>query len=149
MLKFILFVTIGILTLSQSHILLAAPRDTTYVFDYDNSGNRISRVINFLKSAETNQSLSATENAIIEEKLGEDEILVYPNPTKGELKIDIPNLNERKARILLFNSQGKLLIEKTENANLIEISLKSYSAGFYILKVLIDNESIEWKIIKD
>ena len=147
--KFIIILGICFVLIHQSNITAAVPIDTTYVYDYDNSGNRTSRVINFLKSAEVNASVSETEEKIIAEKLGEDDILVYPNPTKGDLKIDIPNLNDRKARILLFNSQGKLLIDKTMATNLQEISLHHYSAGFYILKVLIENESIEWKIIKD
>jgi len=123
--------------------------DTTYVFTYDDSGNRTGRTINFLKSTQIQGTTSGTEADVITEELNEKEILIYPNPTKGDLKIEIPELGDTSARLFIFNNQGKLLIDKRITNTLSEINISQYSSGLYILKILIEQNSIEWKIIKD
>jgi YD repeat-containing protein len=58
-----------------------------YVFTYDGSGNRLSRTFTqiILKSADT----TMTETTV-----GNFNIKIYPNPTKGQLTLNISNLGK-------------------------------------------------------
>ncbi|MCD6354668.1 MAG: T9SS type A sorting domain-containing protein [Prolixibacteraceae bacterium] len=124
--------------------------DTTYVYSYDNSGNRNERVINLNKSAHIQNSSSSNEKEqIIEEKLSDLNIRIYPNPTQGALKIEIPELGDENARLVIYNNQGKLIIDKKVSKLVTGINLSKYPSGMYILKILIGQNSSEWKIIKD
>lgn len=124
--------------------------DTTYVYTYDASGNRTERVIDLTKSAQIQGNSSSTEKEqMIEEGLAEFNIKIYPNPTKGALKIEIPGLGNEYARLAIYNNQGKLIIDKKVSKFVNEVNLSRYPSGMYILKILIGQNSSEWKIIKD
>jgi len=123
--------------------------DTTFIFSYDNSGNRIERIIDLSKSAQIqNGSLYSEEKKIMDE-LGGHEIKIYPNPTKGALKIEIPGLEGTNARLVVFNNQGKQVIDKKTSGMVTHLNLSRYPSGMYILKILVGREASEWKILKD
>ncbi|WP_299059566.1 T9SS type A sorting domain-containing protein [uncultured Polaribacter sp.] len=67
------------------------------------------------------------------------EILVYPNPTKGNLKIKVPKYLIELA-VNVYNIQGKLIksnIEKVNNGN-INLDFSSISKGIYFIKLNMD-----------
>jgi hypothetical protein len=57
-------------------------------------------------------------------------LLLYPNPTKGNLRISSSN---DIAKIEVYNSQGLLLLVKT--VSLEEIDLSSFQAGMYVVRI--------------
>lgn len=114
-------------------------------FTYDDSGNRISRTVISLKSATTN-GLEAKEP--IEAQIGLQEARIYPNPTEGLLRIDLPNLEIANASLYVYDLHGKLLSHQTATAFNNEINLFSYPDGVYLLIVQIEQNKREWKIIK-
>lgn len=123
---------------------------TNFKFGYDANGNRESRIV--LKSATIpTDSLSAkkTEQPI-EDQIGLQQARIYPNPTKGLLKIDLPSLKEEIATIILFDLNGKEIIKKvaTESSNTVDLSV--YPPGLYVMRILVGlNSQKEWKIIKE
>ena len=124
--------------------------DTTYVFSYDASGNRTDRVINLLKNAEIQATSSENiEKNIVEAELVNLEIKIYPNPTRGILKVEIPNIGEIKPTIIVFNSQGKQIYSNKVSDQTSTINLSNQPPGMYILKLIHNQESLDWKIIKD
>jgi hypothetical protein len=122
---------------------------TTITFQYDYAGNRTDRIIEFKKSAEMLTD-TATQSMPLSERMDEMFISIFPNPTKGQLSIDVVNMSrEVNSSIEMYNNEGKL-IQKLEGilpSNHIDIS--PYTAGIYYMRVNIGKNVREWKIIKD
>ena len=124
--------------------------DTTFVFTYDASGNRTGRVIDLTKSAQiTASSSTVNEEKLFEAELASLDIRIYPNPTKGVLKVEIPDIGDIKPTLVVYNLQGKQLIHKTVSRQISTINLSGQPAGMYIMKIVNGQESLDWKIIKD
>lgn len=130
----------------------AAYAQTSYQYTYDNSGNRLTRTVILLKSATIpNDSLTAKElKKPIEDQVGLQKARIYPNPTKGLLRIDLPFLAEMEAVIRVHDPSGRLVIQQTAVEMNNELNLSSYPYGIYILSIQVgqDNRK-EWKIIKE
>ena len=121
-----------------------------YSYSYDDSGNRIQRKCIELKSGSISRNNHGEQiKKEFEDLVNGQEIKIYPNPTKGMLKIEIPDLKENNARLMVFNNQGQLIKEIKVNSNFSEINLSNHPSGMYILKILIGQNSSEWKIIKE
>lgn len=124
--------------------------DTTFVFTYDASGNRTERVIDLTKSAQiTASSSTANEEKLFEAELENLDIRIYPNPTKGVLKVEIPDIGDIKPTLVVYNLQGKQLVHKTVSNQISTINLSEQPPGMYIMKIVNGEESLDWKIIKD
>jgi uncharacterized repeat protein (TIGR03803 family) len=78
-----------------------------------------------------------------------DDISVYPNPTSDIVVIQLNDIN-KKIRFELFDLAGKLLIQNDISNTGIQISMKEYKSGTYVLKLLDnDNRPTHWfKIVK-
>lgn len=128
-----------------------AHAQTNYGFTYDASGNRITRAVILLKSASIpGDSLQAKQDQkILEDQVGLQKTRIYPNPTKGLLKIDFPSLSQSEATISVYNSTGKLIVRKSASSFGNEVDLSAYPSGFYVMTILIGQEKKEWKIIKE
>lgn len=122
--------------------------DGDILYFYDANGNRQERVIYLSKARKATAKSSDTE-ATIENDSNED-IHIYPNPTKGLLKLEIKSSVEfGSGKIYLFENNGKLIISDNVASYFHSIDLSSYSSGIYIMKVLIDKKAYVWKIIKE
>lgn len=113
---------------------------------YDNAGNRETRQPQII--VQRIDSLENEKNAN-REKMLENKVIIYPNPTCGILQIDIlkvENFNDYK--ISLYNSSGKQLQQwpSVSQSNVIDIS--DYASGIYILQVTCNTDVGNWKIIK-
>jgi len=63
---------------------------------------------------------------------------VYPNPTSGELNVDLTQYIGRSVRMEVYSTEGKLLqfTEIEDVQTTIETwNLSKYAAGMYFLKV--------------
>ena len=123
-----------------------------YKFSYDDSGNREQRIYigTALKSASFENSTAFNEEKPITEDLGFGEIKIYPNPTKGNLIVEIPDFEADKISILVFNLQGKEILNKIGSPNSRnQVNLYNLPSGMYVLKIVAGQESSEWKIIKN
>lgn len=138
---------VGILT------AVVCPAQTAVEFTYDDNGNRDSRMVIDMntKSATIHpDSLQAKQDIKpLDDKVGLQRTRIYPNPTKGMLWIDLPELSEQEATIRLFDSNGKLVIQKVAIELNNELDLTNYPPGIYFMIIQIgQNERKEWKIIK-
>lgn len=121
---------------------------TTIEYGYNDSGDRISRTIINLKSASfTNGSNESTQEPLVEQ-IGLQEAKIYPNPTKGLLRVELPSLQNQNGIIRVFDSNGKLIIEKTASIS-NQVELFNHPSGFYFMQIIIGGEKKEWKIIKE
>ena len=76
------------------------------------------------------------------------DINVFPNPTNGELQVNI-NESVRKVECLkLFNSIGQLLYTRERPEKTEVINLGNFGQGIYLLQVIGENDSIKtFKVI--
>jgi hypothetical protein len=124
-------------------------------YTYDLSGNRTDRNIVTLKSVPANlrdsvERQSSLPKEQFEDNLGDQKILIYPNPTQGQLLIEIQGYKQETASALyLYDLTGKLLIaRKPVNSNM-PLDLSHYAVGTYILKIVLGDKTSEWKIVKE
>ncbi len=82
----------------------------------------------------------------IDNALSETEtISIYPNPTDGNLNISVSNGSI--SNIVVTDISGKVVVEKTVNADQAEIDLSSYNKGIYLVKVVTENDSYIEKVV--
>jgi len=126
-----------------------------YNYTFDASGNRTYRekVITYPKSAKLpKDSLSSPQKdkvgEVYNDLLDNKEIKIYPNPTRGLLTVDIPLRESDRARISIFDMQGRTLMDFNNAGTSTDIDLSGQPAGMYLLRIFINNKPTTWKIIK-
>ena len=111
-------------------------------YTYDSAGNRLSRQKEIV--VQTRGALSD------EEELSETKVTIYPNPTKGMLKVDISGVEKfENARISLYDLTGKLLQQWAGISQSNEIDLSERTSGVYIMQIVYNGNASSWKIIKE
>jgi len=130
----------------------AADAQTNYTFGYNARGHRITRTSILLKSATlpSDTVLAKELSKPLEDLIGLQKTIIYPNPTKGLLRIELPAISDQEAFIKVFDSGGRIVIQKRAVESSNEVDLSTHPSGFYILCIQIgrDNRK-EWKIIKE
>ncbi len=128
----------------------------TVDYTYDDNGNRIRRVIT-LKSAVINDAEPGTED---ESNAGEENkeeysdqlpdyiVKIYPNPTRGELNIEISGSGDDiQAEYMIYSQAGVLLERKKQPAFSFTVDFSKYPEGMYILRLTISGQTSVWNII--
>ncbi|OFY60066.1 MAG: hypothetical protein A2Y87_09755 [Bacteroidetes bacterium RBG_13_46_8] len=76
-------------------------------------------------------------------------IEVYPNPTDDLLLIKLDYDEARDFQYLMYDVNGKVLIQSKPESDISAIDMKNYTAGVYLLKVLQSHKEImTFEIIK-
>lgn len=124
-------------------------------FDYDISGNQITREFCLNCSAKTSnisKEISELKDSDLLKFLPEDNFSYYPNPVKEELFLKWDNSNTIKiSNIKLFSLNGTLLKSFENQENLISqnILFQYYPNGLYVVILSYSNgEEKTIKIIK-
>ena len=77
-------------------------------------------------------------------------IIVFPNPTSEELTLKLKKEDVTGLQYLLFDMNGKLVIQKTLKSPETKVNVNELSEGFYILKVQAGSKKLKsFKIIKN
>lgn len=131
----------------------------TISYAYDNSGNRISRTITVAKSTsmDTDEENEGSGNNQDQSKknihkgeLNNVQFSIYPNPTRESVEIKTENLPlESKGMVMVFDVKGVLILKQDLTPHSTNLDLSQVAAGNYLLKVFIDSQVSEWKLIKE
>lgn len=128
---------------------------TTFSYSYDSAGNRDNRQVITLKSSENITSIEGKteQQEIIKEiyvdKAGDINIKIYPNPTEGNLLIQIDKVEKiNNGELKVYDIRGTLVVSSNKLKELNYINLLNQPQGTYILKLHVNNEFSTWKIIK-
>lgn len=117
-------------------------------YSYDASGNRISREIHIPINKGKALALTSAEE-VYSDTLGNIEVKIAPNPTKGKLTVWIQQLPENTPVALgIYNPNGQLIIGTTEYSNSIDLDISDSPIGTYFLRIQIGDYNTSWKIIK-
>lgn len=146
-----------LLVLIGSGIQNLTAQTRTIHYSYDDAGNRTYRGSVFMSTKKsgsvgdsTNSQKVESEEQIFEEKKGEQKVTIYPNPTRGELKIKLEGFEEaNNSFIYLYNLKGALIIKKVIESSEEMIDITSYPLGTYVLKIITGDKKFEWKVIKE
>lgn len=134
-----------------------AQTNTVY-YSYDDAGNRDYRgpeiKLTSKKSAQIIDSTATLENQpeenLVEEKLGETVVKIYPNPTRGQLRVEITGFDPaQQSAIYLYTLSGTMVTAKQPLTGDDVIDLSSNPLGTYILKLKLGEKVSEWKVIKE
>ena len=142
------------------YILLLLPGIVFSVFSqnrveytYDAAGNRLSGLSSQLRMAAISDREAEDETdtpEIYSDKIEQSNIRIYPNPTKGILRIEIIRLaEENPIHIQLYDMSGRALINEQNAASFTDLNISDQPAGMYILTIFTDDRTTHWKIIKE
>lgn len=141
----------SLLLLTAFYVFVQASGQPTVSFTYDNSGNRTSRSFIMLKS--TSPSFEAQTDSLEEsfsEKLGDYDILIYPNPVESELTIEIRELDEYvDASATLFDQSGRLIMIREITPGHNKLDLSFLSAGTYYMVIRAGGNESRWTLVKE
>lgn len=134
---FNLFIIISVRIHSQSSIN----------FSYDAAGNRISRTIVVTRASEQ----SKLQEPSLKNDFEKARVTIYPNPTKGIISISIYGGNEelKNSSLALYSISGALITSNRISDRTVTIDISGEAKGMYILKLILDGQTSEWKVIKE
>lgn len=145
--KFNYLIGLTVIILMTSLICQAQYHQFTYY-----RGHRHQRQFIEMRSAiiPTDSIMAKELEKPVDDQIGLQKTRIYPNPTKGLLRIDLPALTHQEAIISLHDANGRLIIQQQAIEVNNELNLSAYPAGIYIMSIQIGrNDRKEWKIIKE
>ena len=78
------------------------------------------------------------------------QLIIYPNPTRGVVKLLIESFDNQEMRFQLYDINSVLLQDKKINSPETEISMEMLPSSIYLLKVFINSKVVKiFKIIKN
>ena len=143
---------VKILFICVLSFMLSMSAKAQIYYSYDSNGNRLLRSITLKKNAVVGDSVYKEElkKEIFKEDLGETQISIYPNPTHGDLVIDVTGLlDEIPIEYSVYTSSGTLLKKQKLSEHKLNIDFNNYPSGIYVLKLRLEGKVSEWKIIKE
>ncbi len=90
---------------------------------------------------------SATITSISDSLIYES-LLLFPNPTKDNIIIELPFQSNKDIDYIIINSSGIVMKSGCFN-NYTQIDISDFELGAYLIKIVIDNKVLTGKIIKD
>ncbi|MBI9063598.1 MAG: T9SS type A sorting domain-containing protein [Marinilabiliaceae bacterium] len=87
---------------------------------------------------EVNKATSTRESV-------EDKLNIYPNPSDGIYNITGENITSLK----VYDYSGKILIQKIVNTDNETINMAEYAQGLYFIELIMNNQKVISKIIKN
>ncbi len=133
---------------------LSSPPDTlrSYSFFYDQSGNRIlreSEIVQLKSGGTLTSDLNNFKEQVLSKEISGHTIKVFPNPTKGVVRISMSEVGAEATRVIIFNTGGQIIDETQIEGSEGEINLSGYFPGVYFMRIIFDGTSTEWKILKE
>ena len=136
------------------------PASAQIYYSYDAAGNRTAKTITLKtmkKMARPDTVVMAESVAVANsfedpqsDALGQAEIKIYPNPTKGALRVDIVGVELSNAdHIEVYDSNGRLFKANNNLTDSNQIDLSDAVDGIYFMRISIGDEQTTWRIIKE
>lgn len=102
---------------------------TPYGASLSGAGGSLEVSASYGESNYEESSLSAEELSI------QSNIRVFPNPTTYMVNVDLSQLTQGEYQLYLVDLQGKVVYHQTTTQKSIELDMRNYSTGSYVLKV--------------
>lgn len=132
-------------------------QDTTIVFEHTFSDQAFSASLPFVAETvviDPDLWIVSANNVVNEVIISVDPLdtlnyvmRVYPNPTRDLLKIDVYG-NQTPSSLKLYNMLGQILLGTKPDTQRIELNLKDFAAGVYILEIMIGERTYRREVVK-
>jgi len=101
-------------------------------------------------SSRSNKSSSITGDLVSVDEEDQTGITnVYPNPSNGNFNLVVVPQNDDSYDAIVTDAQGRVIYEFSSSDVMTEIDLSSFSDGIYNLQILVDDQVINRKLIKN
>jgi len=142
--KFLIYFLLALLAMQMFPALMQAqPPYEGYSFSYDDNGDRE------LRRYSTSLQLKSADTSMTEATIGIFNIKIYPNPTKGQLTLNIAELGRNdKLQMFLYDFTGNELAKMDFSTRENTIDMSRQLNGTYYLRVIIGEQTETFKIIK-
>jgi len=127
---------------------------TSYVeYSYDLAGNRYFRKILRLKD-KPEMTASHILDSLMSKKISQssltDNVLLFPNPTRGQVSLKITGLNNGElAEYMLFTLSGQELKKAKTDQETTIINFDNFPPGIYLFNIKFKEKTEIWKVIKE
>jgi hypothetical protein len=117
------------------------------IYSYDLAGNRYFRhqgTISCKKAVPEDSNLKYTAD------LDQCKVTIYPNPTKGLLKISLDGLKaDLPSELSLYTMNGSMVKTMSPVNSYIEFDLTNHPFGVYFLRITANGKTTEWKVVRE
>lgn len=114
---------------------------------YDNNGNRIEKsIIRCITDDEYDASKDNPDDKILLDKVN-DNVLIYPNPTRGIINVKVENEDSNLLIYELYDNKG-VMIKKALFYDHTIINLTNYPASCYLLRIIADDNIFVKIVVK-
>ena len=131
-------------------------------FNYDDAGNMTKHTIVLWvsKTAPADDTTKVLEPEVefdeeqppIEDHILSNKILIYPNPTRGLLRVQLDGYDPNRdgsAMVSAHSMVGVKVVERVLNEPTTTIDMSRHPAGIYILTVRIGEHARQWRVVKE
>ena len=139
----------ALLMLSVFSSSLCAQNAVAYA--YDACGNRVSRTVVLPSQSMAKRHTEETDStSYFEETALKRSVRIYPNPTKGMLKVEVVGMQDSDVcRLSLYGMSGNRVMQTKATESMTFLDLSNYANGHYLLVLELNGENTTWKIIKE
>jgi len=99
--------------------------------------------LSFFSSASPFVSLQEVDGTTLDQKVS-----IYPNPTSGQLNVQINALEFESVCLQVFDMSGRALNQVKSDANEFSVDVRELPAGLYMLKLQIKNKATQREVYK-
>ncbi len=126
---------------------VAGRAQTTVKFEYDDDGNMKQRKVLIMTAPK--KKPTAETPAPVTDVLGEQKILIYPNPTRGEFMLSVQLLNNKETNYYcLYALNGSVIAKEPISGNSTTVNISENPKGIYLLDIFLGDKVSRWKVIK-
>lgn len=116
---------------------------TTWVYSYDNTGNRTQRVVN--TGAKARQRTAATPNNL----LNDEKISANIDANRNNIKVEILGLKSSdEAEAAIYDLSGAQILTRNIGSEITTLNLGKLRKGTYILSVILNGDTKSCKFNK-
>ena len=87
-----------------------------------------------------------TYSPLIQVNGSEKAVVIYPNPAKNN--VIISSFSDKPATVVFLNSSGKIMLRKTINEPVSSIDISDLTPGNYIIRIIRDNKTSIYQLVK-
>lgn len=143
---FFAFTVLIVICMFCADILQAQPIQKL-MYDYSPTGNRRKCYVGYMKIVSPSAS---EEQEQYSDTIDNIQFSIYPNPTKGIMKINIEtDIRIEDIRLELYDIYGKKLIDRNFVSKDVEIDITGAVSGHYFMKIFINNKPHYWNVLKE
>lgn len=92
--------------------------------------------------------INITSTSAVNNLLNKETLAVYPNPSYGQLNIDVEKYDGKEINMRMFNLNGQQVMQRTISSANTMLDLVDLKAGMYVIRLESGGEVFTHKIVK-